>query len=353
MAQKTEKPTAKKRKDAAKKGQSFKSKDLVTSIVICTGLIYLSYIFSFDSFVQFYSEVLTVTNIVSIQPKIFLKKILYIFFKMFFPFLLVCAFVGVAIILVQTRFTIASEALKPNFSQLNPVQGLKKIFTIKTLKELVKAICYLFVLFLVGYLLFFDGFLKYILSSASVDINGLIHLWMNVIKKTVFSFIAVSLVVLTMNILVEYFIHFKELKMDKHEVKQEFKENEGNPEIKSARKRVHFDILSGEEKAAIRNSEMVLVNPTHIAIAIYFNPDVAIYPFIALKCSNFKAKAAISYAEEIGVPVVRNIKIARKLYSTYAPHSFITAKDDILIAVIDILIWLRQVENLESNQLDN
>ena len=138
--------------------------------------------------------------------------------------------------------------------------------------------------------------------------------------------------------------------MDKHEVKQEHKESDGNPQIKSARRRAHQEILSGEEMAAVRNSRVVMANPTHIAIAIYFNPEVASLPFIALRCTNMKAKAAIAYAEEIGVPVVRNIPLARRLYCTYSQYSFISLNDDVLLDVMDILIWLRQVETAGMTQ---
>lgn len=353
MTQKTEKPTEKKRRDAAKKGQSFKSRDLITSVIICTGIFFLRYGFSFKSFIAFYSELLSSKSIVSIEPLTYLSIILHLFCSMVLPFLFICGFTGIFVTLIQTRFSFASKALKPNLNLLNPIQGLKKIFTVKTVKDLVKSVCYLLVLFFTVYILLKKNYLKYILSGMSVDIIKLTGIWSGLVEKTVFIFIALSVIVLVANTLAEFFIHYKDLKMDKHEVKQEYKENEGNPEIKSARKRTHVDILSGEEKAAVRNSKVIMANPTHIAIAIYFNPDVAIFPFIALRCANIKAKAAIAYAEEIGIPVVRNIKIARKLYNKYAQHSFISADDDVLISVIDILIWLQQVESLGLNQEEN
>lgn len=350
MTQKTEKPTEKKRRDAAKKGQSFKSRDLVTSIVICAGTVFLSYGYSFKSFMNFYTELLSGNRIAGIELTVYLKDILHLFWGMVLPFLFTCGFTGILASLIQTRFSFASEALKPNLNILNPVQGFKKLFTVKAVKELVKSVCYLLIFFFTVHILLKKEYLKYILSGINVNIFKLTDIWSGLVEKVIFIFIVLSLIVLIVNTLAEFIIHYRDLKMDRHEVKQEFKENEGNPEIKSARKRTHIDILSGEEKAAIRNSEVIMANPTHIAIAIYFNPDIAIFPFIALRCANIKAKAAIAYAEEIGVPVVRNIKIARKLYNKYTQHSFITVDDDVLISVIDILIWLRQVESLGLNQ---
>lgn len=91
--------------------------------------------------------------------------------------------------------------------------------------------------------------------------------------KAVTIFIAYSLVVLCADFIMEYFLHVKDLKMDKHEVKQERKESDGNPQIKSARRRAHQELLSGEEMAAVRKSSVIMVNPTHIAMAIFLIPN--------------------------------------------------------------------------------
>ncbi|EKC7685911.1 EscU/YscU/HrcU family type III secretion system export apparatus switch protein [Salmonella enterica] len=350
MAQKTEKPTEKKRRDAAKKGQSFKSKDFITSIVISVALFFLNYKFTLNPFIQFYLGILSDANFFNIDPMTFFTKLLCVLGEILLPLLLIVSFVGSFVSLIQTRFVIASETLKPNFGLLNPAQGFKRLFTVKTVKDLIKSICYLVVLLFTCYFFVHNVFFKYVLSGANTDLITMTHIWATVTEKIIFIFLMLSLVVLVANMLAEFFIHYKELKMERHEVRQEFKENEGNPEIKNTRKRIHRDILSGSEKIAIRNSGVIMANPTHIAIGIYFNPDVAIFPFITLRCSNVKAKAAIAYAEKIGIPVVRNKKIARKLYKSYTQYSFISARDEVLIAVMDILIWLKQVESIELCQ---
>ncbi|ELD0488019.1 EscU/YscU/HrcU family type III secretion system export apparatus switch protein [Escherichia coli] len=344
MAQKTEKPTDKRRRDTARKGQSFRSRDLVTSVVLCCGIIFIVCSLSLNPFVIFYKNILVKSDLTEINIMTYLSLLMSIFFEIFYPFFFVCVCSGFLVTLIQTRFAIASEGLKPNLNALNPVQGFKRLFNVKTLKELVKSICYLIVLYLTIYHFFQKKYLKYLLSTIDANISGLILKWIAAIENFVFTFIALSTIVLVANFIAEYFIHLNEMKMDKHEVKQEFKENEGNPEIKSARKRAHINILSGEEMAAIKNSEVIIANPTHIAIAVYFNPEVALFPFIALRCSNMKAIAAIKYAEQNGIPVVRNIKLARKLYQTYQQHSFISPDDELLLSVMDVLIWLQQVE---------
>jgi len=341
MAEKTEQPTSKKRKDSAKKGQTFKSKDLITTSILLVGIHFLAYGMSFREFTHFYSMVLMYNTQIGIND--FLMGLMRIFFLLSLPFIAICALVGFAATLFQTGFSIATEAIKLNFKALNPVEGVKKIFSMRTVKELVKSICYLMVFAGTCYSLIHND-LRQALTVYRADMAGLIACWVALTLKAVLVFIGWSFFVLVADFIVEYFLHFKDLKMDKHEVKQERKESDGNPQIKSARRRAHQEILSGEEMAAVRNSEVVMANPTHIAMAIYFNPEVAALPFVALRCTNMKAKAAIAYAEKIGVPVVRNIPLTRRLYRTYSQFNFISLNDDVLIDVMDILIWLRQVE---------
>lgn len=341
MAEKTEKPTDKRRKDSVKKGQTFKSKDLTTTVSLLVGIYFIVHFLSFKDFMQLYSTVMLDNSKITISD--FLLELTRIFFILAFTIIAIISVTGITMTLLQTRFSIATEAIKLNFKALNPVEGVKKIFNIRTVKELIKSILYLIVFVITGYILIQND-LRQALAVVHSDLNELIIQWVTLAFKAVMTFMVCSLIILIADFMVEYFLHFKDLKMDKHEVKRERKENDGNPEIKGARRRIHQEILSGEEMSAIRNSEVVLANPTHIAIAVYFNPEVASLPFIALRSTHQKARAAIAYAEKIGIPVVRDIVLTRRIYKTYSQYSFISLNDESLMKIMNILIWLRQVE---------
>lgn len=341
MAQKTELPTEKKRKDSARKGQTLKIKDFTTTIILLSGSYFLCYYVNFDDFIDFYTGVLNDSESLNITD--FIMGMTSILFKLVFPFIAICCLSGIAATLMQTRFSIASEGLKLNFKALNPVEGIKKIFSLRTLKECVKSVCY-FIVFLCTCYSLLDSDLKKILAIHNGGIIQLAASMLSLTVKAVTVFAGWGAFVLCAEFIAEYFLHIKDLKMEKHEVKQERKETEGNPQIKNARRRAHQEILSGEERAAIRNSSVVMANPSHIAVAIYFNPEVAPLPFIALRVTNFKAKSAISYAEKNGIPVVRNVLLTRRLYHSYSQYSFISLDDCDLMLVMEILIWLRQVE---------
>jgi len=347
MAEKTEKPTDKRRKDSAKKGQTFKSKDLTTTVSLLVGIYFIVHFLSFKDFIIFYSTVMQHNSKISISD--FLLELTRVFFIMVFSIIIIISVAGIAMTLLQTRFSIATEAIKLNFKALNPVEGVKKIFNIRTVKELIKSILYLVIFAITNYILIQND-LKQVLAVVHGDLNELITQWLRLAFNAVITFMLCALIILVADFMAEYFLHFKDLKMDKHEVKRERKENDGNPEIKGARKRIHQEILSGEEMSAIRNSEVVMANPTHIAIAIYFNPEVASLPFIAFRSTHQKARAAIAYAEKIGIPVVRDIALTRRIYKTYRQYSFISLNDESLMKIMNILIWLRQVETAGMEQ---
>lgn len=346
MSEKTEKPTDKKKRDAAKKGNSLKSKDLTINVILFVTLFALSKIISFKSFISLYENALQNTNQFNIGSYVF--DLIMIFFETCFPFVILSSLTGLFISMLQTRFVFSVEALKLNFSSLNPVEGVKKLFSLRTVKELVKSIFYLIIFSWIAYHVFYSQ-IKLTLSSLNGDVSSLIDIWVSVSLYAVLTFNLCCVFMVAFDFFMEFLLHNKDLKMEKHEVKQEHKENEGNPEIKGARRRMHSEILTGEEEAAVRNSEVVLANPTHIAIAVYFNPDVAPLPFVALRCTNQKAKAVIAYAEKIGIPVVRSIKLTRKIYKNNQQHTFIGISDDSLMEVMDILIWLKQVESLNTS----
>ncbi|WP_175924701.1 EscU/YscU/HrcU family type III secretion system export apparatus switch protein, partial [Burkholderia latens] len=125
--------------------------------------------------------------------------------------------------------------------------------------------------------------LRELFHSFNAPIASVGHLWVQLTVDLILLFMVCAVPVVLLDALVEYFLHYKNLKMDRHEVKQEHKNNEGNPEIKDRRREVHIELLSGEVKANIRQSDFMLANPTHIAIGIYLNPAIAPLPFVSVR----------------------------------------------------------------------
>ncbi|HHK8965641.1 TPA: EscU/YscU/HrcU family type III secretion system export apparatus switch protein [Escherichia coli] len=340
MANKTEKPTQKKLKDAAKKGQSFKFKDLTTVVILLVGTFTITSYFSLNDVMQLYRYV--IYNGFDVNEGVFFRAALFVFFKVIGFVLFFCIMAAILPTLLQTKFVLATKAIKIDFSVLNPVKGFKKIFGIKTLKELFKSVFLLVVLSATVYLFWLQN-RKLVFLQVFSEINGLYVIWGTLFKDLIFFFLGFAIIILVLDFVVEFLLYIKDMMMDKQEIKREFIEQEGHFETKARRRELHFEILSEQTKSDIRSSKMLVMNPTHIAIGIYFNPKIAPAPFISVVETNQCALAAKKYATEVGVPVIRDIRLARKLYKTHSKYSFVDLEH--LDEVLRLIIWLEQVEN--------
>ena len=342
---KTEKPTAKKRKEAAQKGQSFKSKDLVIACLILMGVQYLINFSDVIEIVTLWHR--AVENGFDLGVKDYTYTVLWTGVKVFLPFLLLCIAASAFPALLQTGFLIATKALKIDFSALNPVNGFKKLFSLRTAKDIVKTVLFLGS-FIVAGMVFWDKNRSVVFSLLNATPSQMLVVGGQLFSALVYLCLSCALFVFVLDALAEFFLHIKDLKMDKQEVKREHKEQDGDPEIKSKRKELRQELLSEQVKSDIENSKVIIANPTHVAVGIYLNLEVVGIPFISVLETNQRALAVRAYAEKVGVPVVENVKLARQILKTHRRYSFVSI--EALDEVIGILIWLNEVENAWKNE---
>ncbi|WDB57591.1 EscU/YscU/HrcU family type III secretion system export apparatus switch protein [Escherichia albertii] len=345
MANKTEKPTDKKLKDASKKGQILKSRDLTVSLIMLVGTLYLGYVFDVHHIMSILEYILDHNA----KPDIwdYFKAIGIGWLKTIVPFLLVCMFTTILVSWFQSKMKLATEAIKLKFDSLNPINGLKKIFSLKTLKEFVKAILYI-VFFCLAIRVFWGNNKSLLFKTLDGDIISLLSDWGEMLFLLVLYCLVSMIIILIFDYIAEYFLFMKDMKMDKQEVKREYKEQEGNPEVKSKRRERHQEILSEQLKSDVSNSRLMIANPTHIAIGIYFKPNLSPIPLISVRATNQVALAIRRYAQEIGIPVITDKKLARKIYTTHRRYDYVSFEN--LDEILRLLLWLEDVEN--AGQLD-
>ncbi|WP_413725728.1 EscU/YscU/HrcU family type III secretion system export apparatus switch protein [Sodalis sp. RH16] len=340
MSNKTEKPTPKRLKDAAQKGQTFKSRDLLVACMLLCGVLWLTSVSSLSELMELYRNLIAVNF--ELNLKAYSTAIIILALKLIIPILLICLATSALPTLIQTGFVLATKALKLNFNALNPTKGFKKIFSMRTIKDAVKAFLY-FASFALAIVITWHKNKHLLFSQVHGTGASIVFIWRDLLLSLVLTCLACLILVSMLDALADYFLHLKELKMDKQEVKREMKEQDGNPEIKSRRRQLHMELLSEQTKSDIRGSKLIIANPTHIAIGIYFNPDVVPAPFISVFECNQRALAVRRYAEEVGVPVVRDIQLARKIYKTHRLYTFIKLEE--LDEVMRLLTWLKEVED--------
>lgn len=336
---KTEKPTPKKKKDAAKEGQTFKSKDLIATCLIMVCLEVLIKYLSLDEFKRIIKNILISSETISAYD--YTVMCLLTGVGLLIPVLAMGIVMTVLPGLLQTGGQLALKALKIKFDSLNPVKGIKKIFSIRTVKELLKTLLYM-TSFYMAIKIFWSANKSDIIKLVYLDVNYLFEMWGRLIHSLLTILLSCIIIIIAFDCLSEFFLWLKDLKMDKKEVEREQKELNGNPEIKGKRRELHHELLSVPVKEAINKSDAIIVNPTHIAIGIYINRDISFIPFISVMEKDAKALAVKNYAKKVGTPVIEDINLARKIYNTHKVHSFLSL--ECFPKVMDVLLWLDIVE---------
>ncbi|HDL6964070.1 TPA: EscU/YscU/HrcU family type III secretion system export apparatus switch protein [Yersinia enterocolitica] len=339
MGNKTEQPTNKRLKDSAEKGQIMKSRDIVVTCIMLCGVCYLVFFFDINQIIDLLKGAFE--HHFQLKSEEYVKNIIFAGFKSLLPLVLLCIIVTAGVSLTQSKLVLASKSFKLKFDSLNPVNGFKKIFSLRTLKDFIKTLLYLVFFSAASYVFWIRNKRLFFLGLKN-DISSLFQLWGQSLLVLVLYCLASLIIVFILDYIAEYFLFMKDMKMDKEEVKREFKEQEGDPEVKFRRKELHREILSEQLKSDISNTRLIIANPTHIAVGIFFKPHLSPIPLISVRETNQVALAVRAYAEEIGVPVITDIKLARRIYAKQRRYDYVCLEE--LDAVLRLLIWLEEVD---------
>ncbi|MFH5255818.1 EscU/YscU/HrcU family type III secretion system export apparatus switch protein [Burkholderia semiarida] len=335
---KTEEATPKKRKDSAEKGQTVKVRDAVVACMTLCGVLAVSFA-TLDEIGAILIEMMRGGFDVDLAG--YVKSLLVAGTKVVAPVLLACIVATVAPSLVQSRFVLATKAIKINFGALDPIRGFKKIFSLRTVKDFVKSLLYLAVFVIACRIVWLRNAAQ-LFGQFNANIHEVVGIWRGLLLDLVVVFLACALAILILDVLVEIFIHGKDLRMAKDEVKKEHKETEGSPEIKDKRKQIHMELLSDQDKHDIESSKMIVANPTHVAVGIYFNPGHMPLPLVSICERNQRALAVRRYAEKVGVPVIVDVRLARQIYKAHKRYQVVSL--DVFQPVLQLLVWLYEVE---------
>ena len=353
--EKTEMPTPKKLRDARNKGQVCSSKDIVSTALLILGFC-LCAVFGIvlvDDFADLMSYIAAIINEPSLSaPREAGKLAILMICKHSFIFVLCAAVVGIAANAVQIGFIFTFEPLKPDMNKLNPVEGAKKIFAKKNLFEFLKNIVK--VVFL-GYLVWKIIWVAVpeLLTMCYGTIDDVFPCISLMLKRlacyTAFGYIVIAVV----DRLFQGRDYTKQMMMTKDEVKREYKEMEGSSEVKQAQRQFRDEILNGPEPVkATREADVVVTNPTHLAIGIRYRAEEAPLPKIVVAGADLIAKVIRETALEEGIPIMEDISLARRLYSLGKVEDYIPP--ELIEPVAEVLKWVKQLEQArrEERELD-
>ncbi len=315
--EKSEDATPKRLREARKKGQVSKSRDLETIFVLIAFFIALSFSMAYAGaelkrlmktvFLTVADPVLTGSTLMTLG-----KDCLMTMAKVCAPALL-SAF-GIALIVgyLQVGPVFSLEPLKPQGKKLNPLEGLKNMFKTLTFIELIKNILKITFIFFISYYIL-KGSLFELLQTARLPLLDSAKLAGDFIFQIVIRVLILFLAIAIADFMVQRWQYLKQMRMSKDEVKREYKQDEGDPLIKSHRRSLHREMVFSDMPQQVKGADVVVTNPIHVAVAIKYDREEMGAPEIVAKGQRLYADAIRKVAEENGVPIMRNIPLAWSL----------------------------------------
>jgi type III secretion protein U len=316
MAEKTEKATPKKLRDARKKGQVAKSQDFPSAVTFVVAIALTLYLGSFlyNQIVGYMTEIFinaTKTKLETTAPY-FLKKMIKVMLMASLPIAGIVSLVGLIVGFLVVGPTFAVEVFKPNFKKFNPVENIKQKFKMKTLVELFKSI---FKIFGAAVLLYFAIYhdIETLVATIAIPPEASLQVFKKIIYKVAIWIGIYFILIAVIDLIYQRFNFAKEMKMEKFEVKQEYKDTEGNPEIKSKRRQIAQEIAYDEGTTQIKRAKAVVTNPHDVAVAIGYEPEKYKAPWIIAMGTEKRALAIIAEADKYRIPIMRNVPLAHLL----------------------------------------
>lgn len=340
--EKTEKATPRRREEARKKGQVFKSADLNSAIILIVGSIAIFLTFpymtsSIENFTQLYILDRTLADFDNTYASFMLVEIILLMAKIAWPILAATFLTALILTYLQVGFVFSAEALTPKLERINPLEGFKRIFSKRALVELAKS---LMKIGITGYIVYtiikkniyiIPRFVDMEMTAAIVTL-GSILLEMALKVGVVFTIIGI------IDYIYQRYEHEKSLMMSKNDIKQEYKQVEGDPLIKSKQRQIQREASMRRMMTEVPKADVIITNPTHFAVALKYLPATMDAPQVIAKGQDFVAMKIREIAEANNVIIVENPPLARTLFYSLEVGDLVP--EELFHAVAEVLAFV-------------
>lgn len=345
--ERSEEPTAKKREEARKKGDVPRSKELAAFVVMLLGSLGCIMIAGnvFEALRGVFRESMILPREVVFDTywmyRILTDAVQGVFWALgpFMFVLLIATLVTPALI---GGWVFSAEALQPKLNKLNPITGLKRMFSAHGLMELLKALIKFVLVGGTGILLLLF-FYEPMLNLDREDTQLAIVHGVTIVGWAFFVLSVCLALLVVFDVPFQLFQHTKKLKMTKQEVKDEYKDSEGKPEVKSKIRRTQYEMSQRRMMEAVPQADVVITNPTHFAVALKYDPDTMGAPVVLAKGTDLMAEKIKLIARERGITILEAPPLARSLY--YHTKLDREIPEGLYVAVAQVLAYVFQLKN--------
>ncbi|MGN1400541.1 MAG: flagellar biosynthesis protein FlhB [Bacillus sp. (in: firmicutes)] len=340
--EKTEKATPKKRKDSRKKGQVAKSQDVNTAIVLLTGFILLSFTGSYMidlllgiyrvSFTEYMLWPLTESSVLLVFLDM-LERAAYLLA----PIMIAAMISGAVANYLQVGFLFSTEAIQFKLNKINPISGFKRIYSMRAIVELVKS---LLKITLIGMVVFFviKSRMEDILLLSQKSVGAALATLADIAVKVGIASSISLLLIAAFDYFYQKYDFEKSIRMSKQDIKDEYKNIEGDPLVKSKIKQRQREMAMKRMMQEVPKADVVITNPTHYAIALRYDESKADAPVVVAKGVDFIAQKIKLIAKENEVMTIENRPLARALYDQVQIEQMIP--EEFFKAVAEILAYV-------------
>lgn len=323
--EKTEPATAKKLEDARKKGQVAKSREIANGLILLALFLLLKFWIGHMGiqFLEIYTNMYTkIPDIVTYyggripQKEIadMLRQGMIHIMIIVAPIFLIGILVAFLSEVAQVKWKISGEAMKPKFSNMNPINGFKRIISMNSIVELVKSIAKIGLILYMTYSFLKDRWGKIFLLY-DMPLLQAIQMTGEMVADLGIRIAAVYMVIAMADFIYQKFKFSRDMRMTKQEVKEEYKNQEGDPQVKGRIRQKMREVSQRRMMQALPQADVVITNPTHYAVAIQYDSDKYDAPIVIAKGENYLAQKIKEKARECDIEIVENKPLARMLYA--------------------------------------
>ena len=351
--QKTEKPTAKKIKDSRKEGQVAKSQDFSNAVSLLAVFVLMKVwvghmgLDMLGSFQLAYNKIPDVLDheLTDITVHQWFMECILFLFKVLWPIFLV----AVAIVFISSRiqftFKITKKPMQPKLSKLNPLSGIKRMFSLQTLVKTGVSIAVVFVITVVVYSTIKDKW-ALLYSVYDMELLQVIHMIGDIVIDLGIKISAVMIVIGIVDFIYQKWKNMQDMMMSKQDIKDEFKNSEGDPQIKSKIKQKQMEASRRRMMDSVPQADVIITNPTHYAVAIRYDRTMQDAPVVIAKGTDYLAGKIKEKARECHIEIVENRALARMLYHNVEIDQEIPP--ELYQAVAEVLAYVYRLKNSAS-----
>lgn len=317
---KTEKATPKKRKDERKKGNIFSSKDVTTVLSLALVFFTIKAMFPMiykrivECIYNYFNGIIEVENLSLTTSHEILTNCMVTIFMIMIPIFMVSILAAVVGTGAQTRFLFSKDSLKPKFNRLNPLEGMKRIVSLKSFIEVLKG---LIKIAIIGYILyqFFKGRTSDISKTLFMGVEASVAYVLDAAMSMVYMVCIVFVFIAGFDFLYQRWDYEKQIRMTKQEIKEEYKQMEGDPKVKGKIKELQRKMAMSRMMQAVPEADVIIRNPTHFAVALKYDIEKDSAPYVVAKGQDELALRIVRVAEQAGVYVIENRELTRAIYA--------------------------------------